>query len=218
MDTHILHLLLVDDDADFVTVVKHQLRSFAGWDFRLTWVDEGEKALAHLRSAEKTDLVIMDYYLRNTNGIAVTKQILEEGFSPPVILLTSNKDFRLAIEAMKFGIEEYLVKEELADTILPRTIVNVVDRVSLKKKIETAEREKLHSLKKTEAIQELVVTMCHEFNNPLAAIKISADILSRQKITENERALVQELNASISQLEKQIIRLRDLNSGDSSAS
>jgi len=106
----------------------------------------------------------------------------------------------------------------MADTILPRTIMNVLERIHLKRQINDAEKEKLLSLKKTEAIQELVVTMCHEFNNPLAAIKISADILSRQKISENERELVQRLNLSISQLEKQIIRLRDLNLGEAPAS
>ncbi|MBI1803098.1 MAG: response regulator [Ignavibacteriae bacterium] len=213
MDPNTVHVLLVDDDADYVSVVQHHLHSFAGKRFQLTWVNDGEKALAHLKSGTKTDLIIMDYYLPSTNGISIMKQILEEGFAMPVILLTSNKDFRIAIEAMKYGIEEYLVKEEMADTILPRTIINVLERVRLQRQIGEAEKEKLLSLKKTEAIQELVVTMCHEFNNPLAAIKISADILSRQKISDDERQLVQQLNASISLLEKQIIRLRDLNSG-----
>jgi len=212
MDPTTIHVLFVDDDADYVTVVQHQLHTFAGKKFELTWLNDGEKAITHLKTEKKPDLIIMDYYLPNTNGIGITKRLSEEGFSIPIILLTSNKDFRTAIEAMKFGIEEYLVKEDITDTILPRTIINVLERVNLKRQIEDAEKEKLLSVKKTEAIQELVVTMCHEFNNPLAAIKISSDILSRQKISEEERQLVQRLNVSISQLEKQIIRLRDLNS------
>ncbi len=215
MDSNSLHVLLIDDDADYVSVVQHQLHSFTTKKFHLTWQNDGEKALAHLASGARTDLIIMDYYLPNGNGIAITKRIYEEGFSMPIILLTSNKDFRIAIEAMKFGIEEYLVKEDMADTILPRTIVNVLERVTLKRQINEAEKEKFLAMKKTEAIQELVVTMCHEFNNPLAAIKISADILSRQKISDEDRRLVNQLNGSISRLEKQIIRLRDLNSSAS---
>ena len=121
MDSNSLHVLLIDDDADYVAVVQHQLHSFAGKEFQLTWQNDGEKDIVHLKSGVRTDLILMDYYLPNTNGIAITKRICEEGFSAPIILLTSNKDFRIAIEAMKFGIEEYLVKEDMTDTILPRT-------------------------------------------------------------------------------------------------
>src|SRR5258706_3628535 len=196
MEPNTIHVLLVDDDADYASVVQHHLNSFTGKKFELTWVSDGEKALSHLKSGTATDLIILDYFLPGTNGISIMKEILEEGFAMPVVLLTSNKDFRIAVEAMKYGIEEYLVKEEMTDTILPRTIINVLERVQLQRQISEAEKEKLLSQKKTEAIQELVVTMCHEFNNPLAAIKISADILSRQKITDDEKRLVQQLNAS----------------------
>jgi signal transduction histidine kinase len=59
----------------------------------------------------------------------------------------------------------------------------------------------------------LVVTMCHEFNNPLAAIKISADILIRQDLPDEEKKLLTELNRNIALLENQIVKLRDLNTG-----
>ena len=211
MDSNQIHVLLIDDDDDFVAVVKHQLDSFGVRPFHFSRVSNSTDALRYITSGTRTDLIVMDYYLPATNGIAITKQIQEAGFSIPTILLTSSKDFRIVIEAMKFGIEEYLVKEELKDTILPRTIMSVLERVTLRAHLHGAEKEKLLSQKKEEAIQELIVTMCHEFNNPLAAIKISADILSRQKISDDDRKLVQRLNTSISKLEKQIIHLRDMN-------
>jgi response regulator of citrate/malate metabolism len=204
-------ILLVDDDAEFAGVVRHYLHSFQQRKFELAWVSDGEKAVEYLNTHPAVSLILMDYYLPGDNGLSIIKKFSQRQIEIPIILLTSNKDFRIAIEAMKYGIEEYLVKEEAVDTILPRTIVNVLDRVHLQKRILAAEKEKLISQKKTEAIQELVVTMCHEFNNPLAAIKISSDILSRQKITDEEKNLLQQLTTNISQLEKQIIKLRDLN-------
>jgi signal transduction histidine kinase len=53
--------------------------------------------------------------------------------------------------------------------------------------------------------------MCHEFNNPLAAIKISSDILARQQVDGNNKGLLEALNKNINLLEKQIVKLRDFN-------
>jgi response regulator of citrate/malate metabolism len=204
-------ILLVDDDAGYASVARHLLRSFQNTKFNLVWEDSGEKALGQLKTNSSIDLILMDYYLPGQNGLEVTKLLFEHHIDIPIIFLTASKDFRIAVEAMKYGVEEYLVKEDMVDTMLPRAILNVLERVQLRNQIHEAEREKLLTQKKAEAIQELVVTMCHEFNNPLAAIKISADILSRQKTSEEDKQFLSKLNSNILLLEKQIIKLRDLN-------
>ena len=211
MHDKIITILLVDDNAGYASVAKHLLRSFQNTQFNLVWEDSGETALEQLKTNSTIDLILMDYYLPSKNGLEVTKLLFEYKIGIPIIFLTSNKDFRIAVEAMKYGVEEYLVKEDTVDTMLPRTILNVLERIELRNRIYKAEREKLLSQKKAEAIQELVVTMCHEFNNPLAAIKISADILSRQKISEENKQFLSKLNSNIVLLEKQIIKLRDFN-------
>lgn len=211
MQEHTFNILAVDDDADYVEVIKHQLRPFQNRRFEVSWVNSGEKALDHLKSNPNIDLILMDYFLPNINGFEIIKQIHNEKIYKPIILLTSNKDFRIAIEAMKFGVVDYLIKEETIDTILPRTIINVIERVQLNRRINVAEKEQLMTEKKMEAVQELVVTMCHEFNNPLAAIKISTDILLRQSISEEQKTLLTNFNENITHLEKQIVKLRDLN-------
>jgi signal transduction histidine kinase len=63
---------------------------------------------------------------------------------------------------------------------------------------------------RTNAIKELIVTVCHEFNNPLAAIKISTDILLRQALSPGERTLVEAMDRNVGLVEREIARLRDL--------
>ncbi len=206
-----ISVLLVDDDASYVDVVRHHLNSFQARKFTVRWVNSGDLALATLRSTPDIDLVIMDYFLPSGNGIDIAKNITAAGISLPMILLTSNKDLRIAIEAMKYGVDEYLVKDDRVELILPRTIVNVVNRFKLNKQVEESAKAERMAKEKTEAIAELVVTMCHEFNNPLAAIKISTDILLRQKISDDDRRVLTHLNRNILLLEQQIVKLRDLN-------
>jgi two-component system sensor histidine kinase/response regulator len=207
----LINVLLIDDDADYAAVAKRYLQPFNGRTFNLIWLGDGEKALTYLRSPNGVHVVLMDYYLRSRNGLEILKDIREAGIELPVIMLTGEKDFRIAVEAMKFGVSDYLVKEEAVDSLFPRSIVNALEQHLLRIQVSTAEKNRVISRKKTEAVQELVVTMCHEFNNPLAAIKISTDILTRQCKTAEVKALLTELNSNISCLEEQIVQLRDLN-------
>jgi DNA-binding NtrC family response regulator len=207
----IINLLFVDDDSGYMAVAQQLLAKYQGKKFNIVWKQDGPTALDELEKNKKIDLVLIDYYLPEINGLEVTKRIRDNKFEVPIIFLTSNRDFRLAIEAMKYGIEDFMVKDDAVDSVLPRTIVNIIERVYLKQRIAEQQKTDLIAKKRTDAIKELVVTVCHEFNNPLAAMKISTDILSRQRLPGEEIELVKELDHNISLIEKEITKLRDIN-------
>ncbi len=205
-----INLLFVDDDASYMAVAQHLLSKYQGKRFNILWKQDGPSALAELETNRSIDMLLIDYYLPEVNGLEVTRQIREKNFPVPIIFLTSNRDFRLAIEAMKYGVEDYMVKEEAVDSVLPRTILNILERVHLKKQIAEQQKTELIAKKRTEAIKELVVTVCHEFNNPLAAIKISTDILLRQPLSDQERQVVKDIDSNIDLVEQEITKLRDI--------
>jgi DNA-binding NtrC family response regulator len=206
-----INLLFIDDDAGYMAVAQQLLAKYQGKKFNIIWKQDGASALEELKHNKAIDLILVDYYLPERNGLEVTKLIREEKIDTPIIFLTSNRDFRLAIEAMKYSIEDFMVKDEAIDSVLPRTIVNILGRVYLKQRIQEQQRTDLIAKKRTDAIKELVVTVCHEFNNPLAAMKISTDILARQTLTEGEQNLIKNLDHNISLIEKEITKLRDIN-------
>jgi DNA-binding NarL/FixJ family response regulator len=208
---HHIRLLFIDDDTGYMAVAQHLLGQYPGYSFSIAWKQDGPSALAFLATHPPLDLLIVDYYLPETNGLDVVKSIRELGVETPIIFLTSNRDFRLAIEAMRFGVEDYVLKEEAVDSLLPRTIVAIHERAGLRRRIVDQRRAEHIATQRTEAIKELVVTVCHEFNNPLAAIKISTDILLRHDLPDDQRELVKAIDESISQVEAEITRLRDIN-------
>ncbi len=208
--TGAVHLLFVDDDTSYMAVAQHLLSKYQGKRFNIRWKQDGPSALEELEKNPSIDLVLVDYYLPEMNGLELTRTIRERKFDIPIIFLTSNRDFRLAIEAMKYGVEDYMVKDEAVDSVLPRTIVNILERVHLKRRIAEQQKADLIAKKQTDAIKELVVTVCHEFNNPLAAVKISADIISRQQLPERDKELLKEIDKNVEIVEKEISRLRDL--------
>ena len=206
-----INLLFVDDDSGYMAVAQQLLARYSSKKFNIVWKQDGRSALEELQKNPSIDLTLVDYYLPERNGLEVTRMIRESKIEVPIIFLTSNRDFRLAIEAMKYGIEDFMVKDEAVDSVLPRTIVNILERVHLKKRIAQQQKTDLIAKKRTDATKELVVTVCHEFNNPLAAMKISADILTRQPLPPEEIQLIKDLDHNIGLIEKEITKLRDIN-------
>ncbi len=205
-------LLFVDDDAEFMNVVQHLLAKHTGKDLQVLWKKTGLSALEALEEApDGADFVFLDYTLPDMEGLELARRLREKKIEIPVILLTSQRDVRIAIDAIRTDIEDYVVKDEIVDSTLARTLLNVVERVKLRRKIELQKKTDLIARRRTDAIKELVVTVCHEFNNPLAAMKISANILSRQKLSPEESDLVSRLDSEIRQIESEITKLRELN-------
>lgn len=210
MEKDTINVLLIDDEAEYAKIAQHLLSRFQGKTFNLIWKQDGEAGITELKSNPAIDIVLMDYFLPVHNGIEIVKQLAEQNINVPVILLTAHRNFQVAVEAMRHGVYDYLVKDQCSDTVLPKAILTVLDHVRIHKQITEIEKQQMLAQKRTEAIQELIVTICHEFNNPLAAIKISIDIISRQQLTPQEHAYRDEFMQKLSIVEKEIAKLRNI--------
>jgi CheY-like chemotaxis protein len=203
-------VLLVDDDIGFAKIVQRQLQQFQNREFKLVWKESVEEGLEEFKQNAALDLILTDYVFPGSNGLEFCLQLNQMNSEIPIVFVTATRDFKLAIEAMKLGVEDFLIKEDLAESILPRTIINVLDRVRMHKQIKAVEKRMLIAEKRAEAIRELVVTVCHEFNNPLAAIKISSDLIRRQQLAPEERDLLMTFEENFQKIEGEVKRLRDI--------
>lgn len=206
----LITVLLVDDDITFVKVVQGHLQRFQGREFKLIWKDSVESAIKEVQTNKNLDIILTDYNLPGANGLEFCLQLNALNSQIPIVFVTVTRDFRLAVDAMKLGVEDFLVKEDLSELLLPKTIINALEKARTRQQIQAVEKRMFLAEKRAEAIRELVVTVCHEFNNPLAAIKISADLLSRQ-FTDDEKILMEKFEENFSKIEREIRRLRDIN-------
>lgn len=206
-----IHVLLVDDDVTFSKLVQVILKRFRQRTFVVIWKDTVEDALTEIAQNQDIDVILMDYYFPTSSGLEFCLQLDQMGRFIPIIFLTAFRDFKLAVEAMKLGVEDFILKDDLNEAYLPRTILNILDRVRLRKHKQAIEKRLAMAENRAQAIRELVVTVCHEFNNPLAAVKISFDLLQRQIPETVQPELMKSFENSFNTIDSEIKQLRDLN-------
>jgi FixJ family two-component response regulator len=206
-----VRILLVDDDTIFAKIVQAFLQKYRQRTFTLIWKDSVESALAEIEQNREIDLILTDYYFPTSNGLEFCLQLDQTGRTIPIIFLTGSRDFKLAVEAMKLGVEDFLLKEDLDEAHLPRTILSILDRVHLRKHKQAIEKRLAMAENRAQAIRELVVTVCHEFNNPLAAVKISYDLFQRQTLEIVASEVLESFEKHFNTIDSEIKRLRDLN-------
>ncbi len=208
----LIKVLFVDSSEDYVHQARRFLEKHQPEKIETIWYKVGEDAIKFLKeNADSIDIIVTDYFLPVADGLEITRLVREITTKIPVIFLTSSKELKVAVEAMKIGADDFLVKEDTGMEILSRTIVNTLKRARLREQMEKINKRQLMAEKQTDAIKALIVTICHEFNNPLAAIKISIDVLQRQKLSEQEKSHLTKLENHLAKIENKINELRDIN-------
>ena len=99
-------ILVVDDEPEIGWLLSRIL----GEDgYQVRTAKTGKEALAKIEK-EQPDLIFLDVKLPGQDGMAVLQKIKESKSKQLVIMLTAHEDVRTAVEAMKLGAYDYLIK------------------------------------------------------------------------------------------------------------
>src|ERR671932_2332422 len=101
-------LLLIDDSPDDRVLILRELSH----EFPNLQVEEviDAEGLSQALSAGNFDLVITDYQLRWNDGLTVLREIKSRYPDCPVIMFTDSGNQEIAVEVMKAGLDDYIVK------------------------------------------------------------------------------------------------------------
>ncbi|MDD9750892.1 sigma-54-dependent response regulator transcription factor ZraR [Escherichia albertii] len=101
-----IDILVVDDDISHCTILQALLR---GWGYNVALANSGRQALAQVRE-QVFDLVLCDVRMAEMDGIATLKEIKALNPAIPVLIMTAYSSVETAVEALKTGALDYLIK------------------------------------------------------------------------------------------------------------
>jgi PAS domain S-box-containing protein len=139
MTPKLISVLLVDDDEDDYFLTREYFNDLENWAIDITWCPTFEQALVHL-SDRKYDIYLFDYLLGEKTGIDLIGEAVRIECEGPIILLTGKGDTKIAVEALRLGAADYLIKSELDSEKLERSVRYALDRSSVMKALKHSER------------------------------------------------------------------------------
>jgi PAS domain S-box-containing protein len=130
-----VHVLIIEDNPVDRDLFRRLLQGQAHRAFETHECAQGRAALDQVLRLRPA-CVLLDLNLPDMDGIEVLRSIAGEPDACPVIVMTAYGNEAIAVEAMKAGAADYLVKGTITQESLARVIDNVIEKRSLQRQIE----------------------------------------------------------------------------------
>jgi PAS domain S-box-containing protein len=130
-------VLVIDDSPNDRFMAAREI----GRELPALYVEEIGDAAGMDRALEAPDLiaVVTDYQLRWTDGLDVLRRFKARSLDIPVIMFTSSGGEEVAVEAMKAGLDDYVIKSARNFRRLAVTLRQIIDRAAERRARESAE-------------------------------------------------------------------------------
>ena len=122
-----IRVLLVEDNPGDARLILEMLREVQGETFELLQVNRLELALEQL-SAAGVDVVLLDLGLPDSQGLATFERTLRGTTTEPIIVISGLDDEQVALEAVRAGAQDYLIKSRIEGHLLSRVIRYAIER------------------------------------------------------------------------------------------
>ncbi|MBL6446969.1 response regulator [Fulvivirga sp. 29W222] len=147
---YVTQVLLIDDDDVDRASLKRSMKK-ADLNFSLTECTDGDEAMRLLKES-KYDCIFLDYLLPGIDGLTLLRKIRSIGIKAPVIIITSQGDEKVAVEMMKAGASDYVVKDQITPVSVKRLIQTATFVREIEREREVAEQaRKVSELRLSEA-------------------------------------------------------------------
>jgi len=132
-----VRILIIDDNPDDrLLAIRELSRAFS--DLIVEQIAEAE-GLEQILLASNFDLVITDYRLRWSDGISVLRAIKAQYPALPVVMFTNSGNEEIAVEAMKAGLDDYVIKSPNRYFRLPVAVRSSLEQARQRQALKEAE-------------------------------------------------------------------------------
>jgi signal transduction histidine kinase len=194
-------ILLIEDNLAEARFLQEVLKQAKSQQFSLVHVKRLGDALNRLQD-DSFDVILLDLTLPDSQGLASLAPLNAYAPALPIVVLTNMNDDELALEAVRRGAQDYLVKRQVNGGVLVRSLCYAIERKhaleglrEVNEALEVRVQERTAELVKAQEVNQLkaefVSMISHDFRNPLNTILLSAGLLqdNPKKLTQAKKLI-----------------------------
>jgi two-component sensor histidine kinase len=185
-------ILYIDDEPGMCRLAKRKLERLG---FAVTVAHSGAQGLA-LACAHGYDLVALDHYMPGQDGSETLAALMQLPQAPAVVYVTGSEETHIAVNALKAGATDYVVKTANDDffDLLGRTIIQALDQRRVLAEKERAEQR----LRESNAQLEVMLReMNHRVANSLQIVSALVDLQARRSTSAEAQTILRDIRQRI---------------------
>ncbi len=182
-------VLIVDDSPEDCEVYRRYLLEAEEYEYTVVATGLAREGLA-LHQQHHPDVVLLDYRMPDLNGLEFLAQLKAQSHQSvlPVVMLTGRGNEAIAVQSMKMGAQDYVVKEQVTSESLQLTVNGAIETVQIRlqllqqielEQVARAEAETANRIK-----DEFLAVLSHELRSPLNPILGWSKLLRTHQLDE----------------------------------
>jgi CheY-like chemotaxis protein len=175
-----LKILLVEDDPDQAFLARVALEEELD-DVEVIECHTGEEALS--QAIESFGLIILDYNLPDMTGLDILEELSgrEHG---PIVMVTGEEVLEIAIQSLKEGADEFVLKSVDIHAILPHVVERTISNFHWRKNMEEIEHREREKKVQIDTLKRIMMTLAHHLNNGIMPIIFSAELCKKAEYSK----------------------------------
>ena len=131
------HIFVVEDDEWYGKILEYHLG--LNQDYKVTRFATAKECLDNLY--QQPDLITIDFSLPDMAGDKLYRRIRELNSEVPVIVVSAQQDITVAVNLLKMGVSDYMVKDDATRDLLWNSIIRIKENQNLRKEVELLKEE-----------------------------------------------------------------------------
>jgi len=122
-----LSVLIVEDNPADVLLIREYLSEKRDMEYDIKEARNLESAISLILQFD-FDIILLDLFLPDSAGLETVRRVVTVSPDIPVLILTGLRDEEIAIQAVRYGAQDYLEKQILSPVLLYKSIIYAIER------------------------------------------------------------------------------------------